>query len=179
MPKTTLQKITDKARSIRRPGEKWIHAVKRAAKLIPSLSPSKRVGAKKTAKKKAGKKKAAVKKHYRQTGTSNKLFDERQRAKKPGKRKSSSGKKYYENRKNRSDMPGKLTGTAYRQNVLDRINSNVRLQGEAEKRLFALQQLLKISPKEDKRKVRLYIADQQKYLRQIKKDVSGFKSLLR
>jgi hypothetical protein len=46
----------------------------------------------------------------RQTGTSNKPADQRRTAKKPGKRKSKSGSPYYERRKNRSDVPGQLTG---------------------------------------------------------------------
>jgi len=49
-----------------------------------------------------------VRAHYRQIGKSNVRYDKRQKAKKPGKRKSSSGKVYYEYRKNRSDMPGRL-----------------------------------------------------------------------
>ena len=45
-----------------------------------------------------------------QTGRSSKKADKRQRAKAPGKRKSKSGKVYFERRKNRSDMPGTLLG---------------------------------------------------------------------
>lgn len=50
----------------------------------------------------------------RQTGTSDKKRDEQRKAKKPGKRKSGPGAQrpyYYEYRKNRTDKPGKLTGT--------------------------------------------------------------------
>ena len=46
----------------------------------------------------------------RQTGTSNKKKDKRVQAKKPGKRKSATGRTYYERRKNRSDKPGSLLG---------------------------------------------------------------------
>lgn len=60
-----------------------------------------------TAVKKAGR---SVKRRNRQTGTSNKKRDERIHSKRPGKRKSRTGKTYYERRKNRSDVPGHLTG---------------------------------------------------------------------
>lgn len=45
-----------------------------------------------------------------QTGGSNKRRDKMVRAKTPGKRKSAGGSIYYERRRNRSDMPGKLLG---------------------------------------------------------------------
>jgi len=45
-----------------------------------------------------------------QTGKSNTAIDKKVKAKKPGKRKSASGKVYYERRKNRSDVPGTMTG---------------------------------------------------------------------
>ena len=46
----------------------------------------------------------------KQTGTSNKARDIKRTAKAPGKRKSASGRTYYESRKNRSDRPGTLMG---------------------------------------------------------------------
>lgn len=46
----------------------------------------------------------------KQTGTSNKARDIKRTAKAPGKRKSASGRTYYESRKNRSDKPGQLLG---------------------------------------------------------------------
>lgn len=45
-----------------------------------------------------------------QTGKSDKKRDSDRQAKAPGKRRSKSGRTYIERRKNRSDMPGKLTG---------------------------------------------------------------------
>lgn len=48
--------------------------------------------------------------NFRQTGTSNKVWDEKKKALAPGKRKSATGKSYTERRANRSDMPGSLTG---------------------------------------------------------------------
>ena len=46
----------------------------------------------------------------KQRGTSNKKSDSARKAKPPGKRKSKSGKTYYESRKNRSDKKGSVTG---------------------------------------------------------------------
>lgn len=46
----------------------------------------------------------------RQTGRSSRMHDRRKTAKSPGKRRSKSGKLYYERRKNRSDKPGSLEG---------------------------------------------------------------------
>lgn len=63
----------------------------------------------KTAKKKVLTK--ASKTVYKQRGQSNEDYDERFAALPPGWRKSKvTSKKYFENRKNRSDMPGSLTG---------------------------------------------------------------------
>lgn len=56
---------------------------------------------------KVPKKKAPVK----QYGSSDKKRDQERAARAPGWRKSKSGSKYYERRKNRSDVKGKLTGT--------------------------------------------------------------------
>ena len=47
------------------------------------------------------------KRKYHQTGDSNLFLDQRLDAKKPGFRISNTGKRYYEYRKNRSDMPNK------------------------------------------------------------------------
>jgi len=49
----------------------------------------------------------SYKKKYHQIGRSNLIIDAMLSAKKPGKRRSRSGKTYYEYRRNRSDMPGK------------------------------------------------------------------------
>ncbi len=57
---------------------------------------------------------AYASKHHKssQTGSSNKRNDTARKAKAPGVRKSASGRKYSETRKNRSDAPGKLTGVS-------------------------------------------------------------------
>lgn len=181
---THLKKITDKARKIRKPGEKWTTAVKRAAKMVPSLSPSK-----KKARKSAPKKRKA---DYHQTGKRRSLArDKAVKAKAPGKRvvRTGGGKShaYYERRANRSDKPGTMTGvngagSTYRYNVMQRITSNVRLLNEAEAKERSLKSLLSAVPrseKADKLKIRGYIKQQREYIRQLKKDISGFKTLLR
>lgn len=178
---TQLQKITRKAKQIRRRGEKWTDAIKRASKLVPSLSPSKRS---KPARKVGAKKKGPK---SRQTGTSNKYRDELIQAKPPGKRRVKTAKGshvYYERRKNRSDKPGSLTGSGsmsatYRYNILQRISSNIRLQNEGESRLTHLQRKLREASREEKPKIRTMIKEQRKYLATVKKDISGFKSLLK
>ncbi len=55
-------------------------------------------------------KKKSKKSKNRQTGTSSRPADQRRHARRPGKRKSKGGSTYYERRKNRSDVPGHLTG---------------------------------------------------------------------
>lgn len=70
----------------------WQQAIKKAAK-------KNKVG---TVKKK--------KEPFRQTGKSNVWNDSMRKAKTPGKRKSASGKTYYERRRNRSDNPETLSG---------------------------------------------------------------------
>lgn len=66
----------------------------------------------------------AKKKKAYQTGKSNIKKDKQRKALPPGKRKSSSGATYYERRKNRSDVPGTLTGM-----------SEVKLRSELKKRV--------------------------------------------
>lgn len=97
--KTHLNKITDRAKQIRRihPKMKWTDAIKKASKELKGKT-------------KAAPKKTVRRKSIYQTGSSNKSFDSARKAKPPGKRLSKSGKVYYEHRKNRSDMPGSLTG---------------------------------------------------------------------
>lgn len=90
MPQNTaLKKITTRAKQLRKkqPGLKWKTAIKKASV------------------------------EYRQTGKSSGLHDKRLKAKPPGKRKSNTGRTYFERRKNRSDVPGTLTG--HKNAVLD------------------------------------------------------------
>jgi len=94
-----LKKITTRAKQLRKshPNTSWINCVKKASAEYRSGS----IGAAKPKKKKA----------Y-QTGTTTKAIDKRIKAKAPGKRKSATGRKYFERRANRSDMPGTLTGVS-------------------------------------------------------------------
>ena len=46
---------------------------------------------------------------YKQTGTSSTERDKKRKALQPGKRRSASGRVYYEHRKNRSDLRGRRT----------------------------------------------------------------------
>ncbi len=91
------------------PNNKFTAAVKKAKTLYKTGRYKTFGDAVKAAYKKVGSV-GATKKKYRQTGTSSRKADSQRKAKRPGKRKSRSGKVYTERRKNRSDMPGKLTG---------------------------------------------------------------------
>ena len=61
----------------------------------------------------------------RQTGRSNAKRDKKRKAKAPGKRRSASGKVYYERRKNRSDKPQSLSGMvgAAKKMIADKIGA--------------------------------------------------------
>lgn len=97
MANNALKKITDRARQLKRkhPNTAWVSLVKKAG-----------------AEYRSGSLGATKKKSTRQTGSSNRKKDKVWKAKAPGKRKSASGKTYYERRKNRSDKPGSLTGVS-------------------------------------------------------------------
>jgi hypothetical protein len=102
-----IKKIAARAKQIRKahPSKTWQACIKQASKELKGKS----IGAKQA----APKKKAVKKPASRQTGKSSKLHDERYQAKAPGKRmvKTTNGSHvYYERRKNRSDVPGSLSG---------------------------------------------------------------------
>jgi len=88
--------------------------VKPRKKAIPKKKVAKKIAKKKVAKKKVIKKKYGL----------NTNLDKKYSAKKPGKRKSASGKTYYENRENRSDK-GKLLGIG-NINTLEKLSSSIR-----------------------------------------------------
>lgn len=119
MQKTLFKKFHARAKEIvkKRPSLPY-----REAYAIASKQVMREQGAKMGATKKKPVKK--VLKKYRQTGSSSKYYDEAKKAKLPGKRKSASGKIYFENRKNRSDMPNSLTGI-----------SQAKLMGEIRQRV--------------------------------------------
>lgn len=103
MANTALKKIVTRAKQLQKkhPASKWTSLIKKAG-----------------AEYRNGSLGSAV---TRQTGTSNKKADLQRKAKKPGKRKSASGRVYTERRKNRSDKPGMLTGmkAAVKQKLAD------------------------------------------------------------
>lgn len=88
---TTLAKIRARAKALQRKNKnlKWIPAIKKAS---AELRKEKKIGV--------------------QSGSSNTSIDKKKKAKAPGKRKSATGKTYYERRKNRSDKKGTLTGVS-------------------------------------------------------------------
>ena len=66
------------------------------------------------------------KKTVKQTGKSNRTADAKRKAKAPGKRTSATGKTYTETRKNRTDLPGYLTGIAQKK----KYNNEVEINGK-------------------------------------------------
>jgi hypothetical protein len=165
-----VSEISKKAKKIRRPGETWQSAIKRASKMV-------KVGSVK---------KAKPKKSY-QTGTSKKIVDERKRAKPPGKRivKTASGKHaYYERRKNRSDMPGSLTGvaaqsSAYRTMILRRLSSNSVQLAQADRDLSLLQSRYKSAEKgAQKSFAKKRVEVQKRFIQSLKTDMTNLKRLL-
>lgn len=96
---SVLSKITARAKQLRKkhPNSKWTSLVKKAGQEYRAG----KLGSSKPAKPK-----------YRQTGSSSKKYDQMRTARPPGPRIPAGGTKvtYTERRKNRSDVPGKLTG---------------------------------------------------------------------
>lgn len=96
------QKVSGHLRSV--PGRKQKVRVKSYERTVPKK--------KSTTKKKSGQTKIGaygrrvLKATYRQTGTSSTARDKKRKAMQPGKRRSASGRIYYETRKNRSDLRG-------------------------------------------------------------------------
>lgn len=139
-------------------------------------------------KRKVGAKKVSYKPHKKlhQTGTSNRNNDKKRTAKAPGKRRSASGKTYYENRKNRSDMPGKLTGmskidgSAYREMILRHMRDVERARSNAETDILKLKQRLRLVPaknKMEKKMIRTRISELQKFIGTQKKEMTMLKAL--
>jgi hypothetical protein len=125
MATSKVAQISKRAKAIRKPGQSWQSAIKQASREVMAHKPAKKKPARKK-RRKVGATKTAAK--YRQTGSSTKHRDKMFRAKAPGKRKSASGKVYYERRKNRSDVPGTLTGIsvgAMRSEMKRRTESNL------------------------------------------------------
>jgi len=66
----------------------------------------------------------ALTRDTRQTGSSDMARDRKRKALAPGKRRAKSGKIYYENRKNRSDVKGRDTPTTKRKRVVKGLKAN-------------------------------------------------------
>lgn len=116
-----LSKIVARAKQLRKahPGKSW------KACVAQSSAEYRRGAFGYVAKKKPAAKKKVVK-HYRQTGSSDTKRDAERSARKPGKRKSAQGNTYYEYRKNRSDVPGKLTGAPNKDKLLQITDASLK-----------------------------------------------------
>lgn len=114
-----LKKISDRAKQLRRKNSRLTQAeaIKKAAQEYRAG----KLG--KVPKKKAP---AKRKKPVRQSGSSDRFRDIQRKAKPPGTRRSKTGRKYFERRKNRSDAPGKLTGFTNAYAVRDRIERDIK-----------------------------------------------------
>lgn len=139
---TALTKIINCARQLKKqkPGAKWTNLVKQAGAEYRAG----RLG--------AATKKVSAKKKFRQTGTTNKKNDQARKAKRPGVRTSSSGVRYTERRKNRSDVPGSLTGSGLRSEVKTKLSNallahelatTIKATKEARQRIIKYRKILK------------------------------------
>jgi hypothetical protein len=191
MAKITVQAISRKAKQIRKGGESWISAIRRASKMLKGKSgtvgaPRKKAARRKPAKSVPKKKAYKPRKPVHQTGKSSRKIDKRIRAKAPGKRKSSSGATYYEYRRNRSDMPGQMTGTkrvdgsAYREMILRRMQDCDRARAATEVNISILTKQKKALPRTagtTKKMLDLRIKELKKFIAVQKKEMSMLKAL--
>jgi hypothetical protein len=149
---------------------KKVGAVKK--KSAPKKKAAKKIAKKKIAKKKVAKKKVAKKKLTRID------YDKRYQAKKPGKRKSASGKTYYENRSNRSDT-GKLLGIgALNIRMIDELKeANTKLMKWNSALNYLLKEKLSVSKgmkpvvNMDIKRVKDAIKEQKIHITQLKKNI--------
>lgn len=202
MAKITVQQISRRAKKIRRKGEKWINAIKRASNELKkkqgTVGTTRKAARGSSGRKTVPSKKKSVtsykpRKPKHQTGHSSKKMDERLHAKQPGKRivKGSGGKKhaYYEYRKNRSDMPGKLTGvkqavnnTAYLQMINLHMKDAINAIGAAERRLQYWQELKRKTHRSEKLQRKMIdnrISEEKKFIATQKKELTMLKTLIR
>lgn len=177
MANNAIQKISARAKQIRKkhPSKAWMACIKQAS--AEYRSGSKKVG------KVAKKRKPAKKSKYRQTGTSSKVYDQQRHARPPGARIPKGGKRvtYYERRKNRSDVPGRLTGIGGQNEVaLRRLQECNRHLIEAESRVNTLKREYKALPRGMAKKLfKRNIIEAQKYYRVVRKEISMLKTILR
>lgn len=184
MAVSKVAQISKLAKKIRKPGEAWTGAIKRASKQISGTVASSRVKRSAPGKRKSvPKKKSSYKprKKIHQTGSSSVKLDKRVKAKAPGKRKSAAGKTYYEFRKNRTDMPGKLTGTgsAYNEVIMGRMRSNY-IQIEQTQTAVRWQKMKKaaVKTKLEKNVYQAKINELNKFIRTLEADNRMLKRLL-
>lgn len=109
------------------------------------------------------------------------------KAKPPGKRKSAGGSTYYEYRKNRSDMPGRLTGTkidssAYLQMINGHIREAINVIAAADRRLAHWNDLKRKTHRSEKLQRKMIdnrIAEEKKFIATQKKEITMLKTLLK
>lgn len=159
---TAIQKISKRAKAIRKahPSMKWQTCIDKAS-----------------AEYRAGKLGRTPAK-FRQTGTSDKKADKERKALPPGRRVAKKSKHvYYERRANRSDKPGRLTGTALNEMVLRNLRERNQNLAAAETKLRALKALLSVAPsKMDKKLIRVSITNMQKLIRTYKAEIRMLKT---
>jgi len=147
-------------------GKKKVGAVKK--KSAPKKKTTKKVVKKKVAKK-------VIKKKYSLNKKKDKLYS----AKKPGKRKSASGKTYYENRENRSDK-GKLLGIGSVKNMTDKYIKTLNEIYQYNKAINIIQNdmtRLNYSPME-KQRAKQTIANFKKIVKELKIHSKELKKLI-
>lgn len=115
------------------------------------------------------------KKKVYQTGNSSSVRDRMIKAKPPGKRKT-----YTERRKNRSDMPGKMTGTAYNEMIIRNLHNDNILLNQAIIKLDQMKwQYKKLSRGPEKNTMKRLIKDQSKYIASKRKSLTMLKRLIK
>jgi len=154
----TLAAITTRARLLQKKSKSltWIGAIQKASQEVRKEG-------------KIGKAKAKPKtkaKRVRQTGTSDRKRDMERSAQPPGKRviKTGRGKSHaiYEYRKNRSDIPGKLTGT----NMYDHRD---RIERQIKETIATIDRIKEATlPKQQKKSS---LANQRRYLTTLKRQL--------
>jgi hypothetical protein len=197
MAKITVQQISRRAKQTRKKGEAWIAAIKRASKELKNKSgtvSTRKPGKKSQARRKTvpRKKTYSPRKPIHQTGSSSKKIDKRIKAKAPGKRRVKTAKgshAYYEYRRNRSDMPGSMTGTnknasgqAYREMILRRMRDADRVRGATEYNITMIKKQKEALPRTAKLQRKLLdlrIVELKKFLAVTKKELSMLKTLYR
>lgn len=166
---------------------KWQSCIKQASRELKGTGSATKKSGKRSVRKPA-KKKARKVSAYRQTGTTTTKADRKRKAKAPGKRVVRHAKKkstvYYERRKNRSDVPGKLSGAkttnaAYQQMILSRMWANTKNIEAVEMEVDRMKQSKLTADKIRKKQLQLAIDDRKKYIASLKADNRMLKRILK